>query len=155
MKKIIVLTSLLMTACTQLYFTQAYSPPESLLQSATKSFGHPKDEVFMAATRALVADGYKITRSDAVIGIISTAPHDLHLTPDQADCGSLSGKTLLLDNKTATKLAMNVTIGFHKLEVKSTIEGVYKPANEAVTLSCMSKGVLEQEMVQKIKAQIR
>jgi hypothetical protein len=155
MKKIIVLTSLLMTACTQLYFTQAYSPPELLPQSATKSFGHPKDEVFMAATRALVADGYKITRSDTVVGIISTAPRDLRLTPAQADCGSLSGKMLLLDNKTATKIAMNVMIGFHKLEVKSTIAGVYKPANEAVTLSCMSKGVLEQEMVQKIKAQIR
>jgi hypothetical protein len=152
----IAFTSVLMTACTDELIIPLMMPqytfPTSASQSATTVFGHPKDDVFIAATTALLHNGYKITRSDPIAGIITTAQQDLPITYTQADCGLLKMNPLP-DNKTTTKTVMTVTIISHKLTVQAEIEAVYQPTN--ITLTCISRGVLEQDMVQKIKAEIR
>ena len=77
----IAFTSVLMTACKDELIIPLMMPqytfPTSASQSATTVFGHPKDDVFIAATTALLHNGYKITRSDPIAGTITTAQQDL------------------------------------------------------------------------------
>ncbi|MEO5350220.1 MAG: hypothetical protein H7836_11305 [Magnetococcus sp. YQC-3] len=147
---LLVLLSILLSGC-----ALTYQPPMSLAPSSVEKISQPKDKVFNAAKRALVADGYQITNTDTDSGIISTAPRDMRLAPSVADCGTTMGIDYLKDNRTSTRIAMGVIVYANTVEVKATIQGEYKPGSNTqdITLSCVSKGILEQEMMRKIIAE--
>jgi hypothetical protein len=134
-----------------------YEPPVSLSPSKIEKLARPKTEVFNAAKRALVANGYQITDADEPSGTISTAPRDLRLSPVNADCGTTLGLDYLLDNRTATRVAFGVIVGPGDIEVKATVQGDYRPGDPSqdITLTCVSKGLLENDMLNKIKSEIR
>lgn len=133
-----------------------YAPPITLNKSAVTKITKPKAEVLAAARRALVSNGYQITAFDDGAGVISTAPRDFRVYPEMADCGTTLGLDYLLDNRTTTRVAFGVIANAGKLEVKANIEGEYKPGSvdQNITLSCVSRGVLEHEMLRKIEANL-
>lgn len=132
-----------------------YTGPQALSVNATEPLSQPKATILIAAKRALVADGYQITSQDDGSGIISTAPRDMRLTPQTADCGTTLGIDYLLDNRTSTRVSVGVIVYPAELAVKSTIQGEYKPGSvsQDITLSCVSRGLIEQDMLRKIKAE--
>lgn len=134
---------------------QMYKPPVSLAQNATQIIAQPKDKAFSAATRALVLNGYQITSSDLNAGVISTAPRDLRVTPEQADCGTLIGQDYLKDNRTSSTVAMGIIVDEQKIQAKANIQSFYRGGQyHNITLTCVSKGALEQEMLHKVMAEM-
>lgn len=134
-----------------------YQAPISLNQSASESVTASKAQLFSASQRALAINGEQIMSANADAGVISTAARDFRLTPLLADCGKTMGLDYLKDNRTSTKVAYNILIADNSLEVRTTLQGDYKvgDAVQNITLTCVSRGVLEQEMVKKIKAEIK
>ncbi|MEQ1739541.1 MAG: hypothetical protein ABL884_06500 [Methyloglobulus sp.] len=148
MKNMIVgLGYLMMMGC-----AATYAPPHSLAASEVATVNKPDETIFSSAQRALVADGYQITAADKNSGIISTAPRDMRLEPDSADCGTTMGLDYLKDNRTTTQTAIGVVIYKGKVEIKANVQGEYKPGSvtDDITLTCVSKGKLEREMLHKI-----
>lgn len=134
-----------------------YKAPVTLNQSASEQVGATKDQIFKAAQRALAINGEQIMSANADAGVISTAARDYRLTPDLADCGTTMGIDYLKDNRTSTKVAYNILIADNSLDVRTTLQGDYKVGDvtQNITLTCVSRGVLEQKMIQKIKAEIK
>lgn len=134
-----------------------YQAPISLNQSASESVTATKSQLFSASQRALAINGEQIMSANADAGVISTAARDFRLTPLLADCGKTMGLDYLKDNRTSTKVAYNILIGDNSLEVRTTLQGDYKVGDtvQNITLTCVSRGILEQEMVKKIKAEIK
>jgi len=110
---------------------------------------------FNAAKRALVTEGYQITSTDEASGIISTAPRDMRMTPSDADCGTTMGIDYLKDNRTSTRVAIGVVVYSTEMEIKATVQGEYKPGSNTqdITLTCVSHGGLERDMIHKIMAE--
>ncbi|AUT38050.1 hypothetical protein [Acinetobacter baumannii] len=134
-----------------------YKAPVTLNQSASEQVSATKDQIFKAAQRALAINGEQIMSANADAGVISTAARDYRLTPDLADCGTTMGIDYLKDNRTSTKVAYNILIADNSLDVRTTLQGDYKVGDvtQNITLTCVSRGVLEQKMIQKIKAEIK
>jgi hypothetical protein len=133
-----------------------YSPPIALAQSKVERIDRPKADIFQAAERALAAGGYQITHADQGAGVISTAPRDLRLQPETADCGTTMGLDYLLDNRTSTRVAYSIIIYDGRIEVKSNVQGDYRPGavSQDITLTCVSRGQLEAAMLQKVKSEL-
>ncbi len=134
-----------------------YKAPVTLNQSASEQVSATKDQIFKAAQRALAINGEQIMSANADAGVISTAARDYRLTPDLADCGTTMGIDYLKDNRTSTKVAYNILIADNSLDVRTTLQGDYKVGDvtQNITLTCVSRGVLEQKMIQKIKSEIK
>ncbi|YCO59226.1 hypothetical protein ACL9Z5_002507 [Acinetobacter calcoaceticus] len=134
-----------------------YKAPVTLNQSASEKVDASKDQIFKAAQRALAINGEQIMSANTDAGVISTASRDFRLTPELADCGTTMGIDYLKDNRTSTKIAYNILISDNSLDVRTTLQGDYKVGDvtQNITLTCVSRGILEQQMIQKIKAEIK
>ena len=134
-----------------------YARPKTPIQTTSAGVpGKSKVEILIGAPRALVGNGYQITAFDDAAGVISTAPRDLRITPELADCGTTMGIDYLKDIRTTTRVAFGIIASEGRLEVKANIEGEYKPGStiQNITLTCVSRGALDQEMLQKVLAAI-
>ena len=131
-----------------------YKQPQAVAPQPFASVSASKAELLRAAKRVLVAEGYQITNTDDSAGVVSTAPRNLRVTSAQADCGTTMGLDYLKDNRTSTRVGFGVVAEDGKLMVRSTIEGEYKPGaiEQNITLTCVTKGLLEREMLAKITA---
>ena len=131
-----------------------YKEPASVYQPLSASLGASKLEVLRGVKQALVLDGFQITNADDAVGVVSTAPRNFRLTPAQADCGTTMGIDYLKDNRTDTKLAYGVLVADGRVTIRTTIEGQYKPGavDQNITLSCVSRGGLERDLLAKIRA---
>jgi hypothetical protein len=148
---VILIASLALAGC-----AATYVAPPVPNQSAAVAITKPKPEILAAARRALVAAGYQITSFDDAAGIISTAPRDQHLTPIEANCGTTMGLDYLKDNRTDTRVAYGVIVSDGHLQVRANIEGQYKPGavDQNITLTCVSLGVLDGDMVRQIESNL-
>ncbi len=153
MKKLImsVIFALMLGAC-----AATYSPPMTLSPSKIERITRPKADLFHAAERALAAGGYQITYASEASGTISTAPRDLRLHPETADCGTTMGIDYLLDNRTSTRVSYGIIVHDGRIEIKSIVQGEYRPGevSQDMTLTCVSRGRLESEMLQKVKSEL-
>jgi len=133
-----------------------YTQPTSVAPKTSSSMAASKSDILSAAKKVLIGEGYQITNSDNSAGVVSTALRNLRVTPEQADCGKTMGLDYLKDNRTATRVGFGVIAEEGKITVKSTIEGEYKPGavDQNITLTCVSRGQLENEMLSKITAGI-
>ena len=99
----------------------------------------------------LLSEGYVISSSGS--DFISTAPKTVKLTPEDADCGTTMGIDYLKDNRTITKVAINL---FKKndtiIVIRANVSGEYLTSNvsQSVTMECVSKGKIEEELKRKI-----
>jgi hypothetical protein len=99
----------------------------------------------------LLKDGYSISSSG--VDFISTTTKPVKLTPLDADCGTTMGIDYLKDNRTVTKVSISVFKNSKsELEIKANITGEYLTSNtsQSVSMSCVSKGTLEKNMISSI-----
>lgn len=143
------LVSALMSGC-----AATYKQPTSTYLPLTAAIVAPKAELLRRAKQVLVVQGFQITNSDDAAGVISTAPRNFRITPDQADCGTTMGIDYLKDNRTDTKLGYGVLVSEGKVTISATIEAQYKPGaiDQNITLSCVSRGTLEADLLKHIQA---
>lgn len=143
-----IVSMLLLSGC-----AATYAPPQSSDLTASATIPKSKSEILTAARQVIVSQGYQITAFDDRAGIISTAPRNVKIGVDEADCGSTMGINYLWDNRTTTRVGFGVIGSDGKLEVRANIEGEYRPGSavQDLTLSCRSKGVLDRDMLQRIQ----
>jgi hypothetical protein len=143
------LLSLVFVGC-----AMTYEQPKTVAQVIRAPVGGTKPDVLRISKQVLVAQGFQITNSDDSAGVISTAPRNLRVTPDQADCGTTMGIDYLKDNRTTTRVAFGIIAEDAQVNVKANIEGEYKPGavDQNITLTCVSRGVLERDILTKILA---
>jgi len=129
-----------------------YVPPTAKASVNTKTLSASKNKILSAAKKVLINEGFQITAYDDSAGIISTAAIDQKLTPAQADCGTTMGIDYLKDNRTSTRVAYGVIVDGNNLIIKTTITGEYKPGtvSQDITLTCISRGQLGRELLNKI-----
>lgn len=136
--------------------SMAYKPPVGESKSILVEVQATKDEIFKASKRALALEGYQITSSDLDAGVITTASNDYRIDPSYADCGKVMGIDYLKDKRTKTRVAQNI-IDDNSLSIKSNIQGEYKVGSTTfdVTLTCLSKVLIEADLAEKIKSNLK
>lgn len=131
-----------------------YKAPVTKATVVTRSTNLSQDAIMKASKSALISDGYQISSYDDKTGFVSTAPRDLRLSTLQADCGTTMGLDYLKDKRTTTRVSFGVIYANNRVTVKANVEGEYKPGDvsQNITLTCVSRGGLENEMLDKIIA---
>ncbi len=131
-----------------------YEAPTAVAPKVSQPVKATEKAIMDAAEQVLVSDGYQITYTNGAAGIISTAPRDLHVTPEQASCGTTMGIDYLMDKRTKTTVAFGVLAENNHVSIKATIQGSYRPGDptEDITLTCVSRGVLESQLMNQITA---
>lgn len=133
-----------------------YQAPTTTAPEVSVSFRNSKAAIFKAAQQVLVTEGYQITYANEAAGTISTAPQNLRVTDEQADCGTNLGMTYLLDPRTKMQVAFGVIVEESKLTVRANIQGEFKPGGKSgmanVIFTCVSRGTLEKSLLDKIMA---
>lgn len=151
---ILIVSLLLLSACVG----ARYLPPDTLNQSASAAVQGSKAQIMDAAVKILVQNGYQVTAVDNASGLISTAPQPMQVTPGQADCGKVKGLLASGDPLTypqpETRVSFNILAADHHIEVRSRIEDRLAPGSVQINLTCVSRGVLDQEMLDEIKAKL-
>lgn len=145
---------LLLSACA----VPTYLRPDTPNQIASESVQGSKAQILDAAVKVLIQNGYQITTVDNASGLISTAPQAMRVTPAQADCGRVKGMLASADPLTypqpRTRVSLNVLAADNHIEVRSRIDDRLDPGSVQRNLTCVSRGVLEQEMLEEIKARL-
>lgn len=151
MRFIVLVVSILLSSC-----AATYKQPTAAVPQTSFSVAGSKAEILRVTKRVLVTEGFQITNADDSAGVVSTAPRNLRVTSEQADCGTTMGIDYLKDNRTATRVGFGVIAEDGKVIVRTTIEGEYKPGavDQNITLTCVSRGLLERDMLAKITAGI-
>ncbi|QMT41234.1 hypothetical protein [Neisseria shayeganii] len=148
MKAILILSGILaLSGC-----AMTYKAPVTADKPYSADLNADKAAIMAAAKVVLVNEGYTITSADDNAGVISTSPHDMRLKPEQADCGTTLGIDYLKDNRTTTSVALGLVVTDGNVLVKSKIQGHYIP--QATMLSCVSRGSIEQDFLQKLKQRL-
>lgn len=149
MRFIFLITAVFMAGC-----AATYNPPTTVAPLASKQVTASQAAILRAAKQVLVEEGFQITNSDDMAGVISTAPRNFRITPEQADCGTTMGIDYLKDNRTSSKLGYGFLVSEGRIVVKANIESEYKPGavSQNITLTCVSRGVLEPALLAKITA---
>jgi len=134
-----------------------YSPPTTIAPNTSQRIMGASSTLFKTTKQVLVLEGFQITNSDESAGVISTAPKEMRLTPELADCGTTLGLDYLKDNRTSSKVGYGALISENKVTIKATMSATYLPANDSqsITLTCVSKGILENQLLNKIAASVK
>lgn len=149
-KKTIAITALLATAnC-----AATYKVPEGKNIIAKSKYDTSYNKILKKTKRTLALEGYQISHFDKEDGIIFTSYKNYKLTPRQANCGKTMGLDYLKDKRTKTEVSFNAIINNVNIIIKGTFRGEYKPGGwtgtQNINLTCISKGVLERELLNKI-----
>ena len=131
-----------------------YKQPTMVAPDTSQSISGSQPVLLRAAKQVLVSEGFQITNSDETAGVVSTAPRDMRLTPELADCGTTLGLDYLKDNRTSSKVGYGVLVSENKVTLKANMSATYLPANDSqsITLTCVSRGVLEGQLLAKMAA---
>lgn len=146
MKKLLLIPTTLLLANCAMTYKAPIGESKSAKSTITKN-------LFSKANRTIILDGYKTTYSNKEDGLISTDYKVVDIKPSEADCGKTMGLDYLKDNRTKTEIAFTIVVDNNSIEVKSNIRAEYKPSGataQGIDLTCISKGVLEQKLLNKI-----
>lgn len=142
-----------------------YRPPEGDSLSFSASYGGSKsfnykgsrESMFSAVLEVINSAGFGVSFADKQSGTISTLARDLRVSTLEADCGRTFGIDYLLDNRTHTQVSLNANISESRVSVRANILGEYKPGDvsQDITLTCVSKGMLEIRILQQIQTVYR
>lgn len=145
----VVVSAAVLGACAATY----KQPSTTEYQPMTGPASGSKAELMRKTRQVLVLDGFQITNTDDMAGVVSTAPRNFRITPEQADCGTTMGIDYLKDNRTDTKLGYGVLVADGKVTIRTTIEAQYKPGaiDQNITLTCVSRGALESTLLRRIQ----
>lgn len=129
-----------------------YKQPSTVAPDTSQRIVGSPQVLLRAAKQVLVSEGFQITNADETAGVISTAPREIRLTPELADCGTTLGLDYLKDNRTSSKLGYGVLVSENKVTLKANMSATYLLGNDSqsITLTCVSRGVLEGQLLVKI-----
>lgn len=149
---LIVIASIISVGC-----AVTYVPPTTVAPNTSQRIMGSSSALFKATKQILVLEGFQITSSDESADVISTAPKEMRLMPELADCGKTLGLDYLKDNRTSSKVAYGALISENKVTLKISMSATYLPANDvqSITLTCVSRGVLENQLLNKIAAAVK
>lgn len=131
-----------------------YVPPTTTAAPLELEVQASRAELFRAAQRVLVEQGFAIRSADEAAGVVSTAPRTMRLTPELADCGQAMGLDYLKDVRTVTRVSLGVIASDGRVRATSGIDGEYKGGGYGihdVTLTCQSRGQLERDLLLRIR----
>ena len=133
-----------------------YKQPTIVAPDTSQRIPGSQQVLLRAAKQVLVSEGFQITNADETAGVISTAPKDIRLTPEVADCGTTLGLDYLKDPRTSSKVGYGVLISENKVTVRASMSATYLPGNDSqsITLTCISRGVLERTILEKVSATV-
>jgi len=134
-----------------------YTPPTTVAPITSQRIVGSSNTLLKATKQVLVLEGFQITNSDESAGVISTAPKEMRLTPELADCGKTLGLDYLKDNRTSSKVGYGAIISDNKVTLRVTMSATYLPANDSqsITLTCVSRGILENQLLNKIAVAVK
>lgn len=100
--------------------------------------------------RNLILNGFTVTYDSD--NMISTMPKAYQLTTELADCGSTMGIDYLKDDRTHSKVSLNVIGGNGVVEIKSDITATYLPGNttQSKQMNCVSRGEIERSYLKLV-----
>lgn len=151
LKKSIILSTILLstTNC-----AMTYKAPIGTDVNAKSSYNQSYSQILKKAKRTLALQGYQINYYDKEEGIITTLHKNYKINPSHANCGKTMGLDYLKDKRTKTEVSFNIIVDKNQIIIKSNIKAEYKPSNftgdQNITLTCISKGVLEKELLKEI-----
>lgn len=145
----IILSSALMVSCATTYQEPPATSPKAELPAAVSG---EKDELFQAAKRVLLREGYVIRYTDVYTGNIITSPKPMKLEKGIADCGKIVGAPAELSSNVAIKVALNLMIDDNNIDAKAEIEAEDVRGNRRhmADIQCTSLGKVENDIVRKI-----
>lgn len=150
MKVIAAMLALILSGC-----AATYAPPTTPAASVVReSFAMSRPDLMRLVRRAVIGEGLQILSADDWSGTLSTLPQDQRLTPRDANCGTTLGLDYLKDNRTSSRVAYGFVVDDGMISVRAVIQSEYKPGavDQNITLSCVSHGTLEQQMLQRLRA---
>lgn len=141
---------LILTGC-----AATYKAPTEKSDSFSTTHNSNKKAILASAKRVLLLEGFQIQSTEEQAGFISTSMKNWRLSPEEASCGTTMGIDYLKDNRTKTEIAINVIVDNKSLTIRSSIQGEYKPGavDQDITLTCISKGIIEKDLGNKIVQQ--
>jgi ABC-type amino acid transport substrate-binding protein len=149
------LSTALLSACAP---PPIYLRPDLTPHDASAEVQSSQANILGAAVVALAADGYPIAAVDNAAGMVSTTPRPVVVTAVQADCGREKSRSRSADplnvSDPDTYVAFTVLARDNYLEVRATVEDHRNPIDEKTPLICSSRGVLEQAMLNDIRARL-
>jgi ABC-type amino acid transport substrate-binding protein len=135
-----------------------YERPDLTPHDASAEVVSSKANILGAAVVALSADGYPIESVDNAAGVVSTTPKPIGVTAAQADCGREKSGARTSDplnvSDPDTYVAFTVLAREDYLEVRAAIEDRRNPIDVKTPLICTSRGLLEQAMLNDIRARL-
>ena len=131
-----------------------YVPPTGTAPALAVSVKANKEQIVRTAQRVLALEGVQVLSADTFVGIISAGPWFARLTPAHADCGTTMGIDYLKDNRTETSAMLTLIADDNRLTIKTAMSASYKPGavDQDIKLTCVSRGLLERELAEKIAA---
>lgn len=152
MKKMLFLFLVLgLTGC-----AATYTPPTETATILNQSIYAKKEELIKATSIALAIEGIKVVSENKETGVIVTEDKIMRLTPQMANCGTTMGLDYLKDNRTNTKVSYHIIIADNSLKIKANPSAEYRvgAVDQDMNLTCVSKGILEQNLFNSIKRNI-
>jgi hypothetical protein len=110
----------------------SFGPPAALKSSKSRV------DAMRALKGFLEPLGWTLATYDESAGRLVTAPRDLRLTPEQADCGTNAGSPYLASSGTQTQLVLDFTVADQVAIARFGARGVYQPdkAGAGTPLRC-------------------
>jgi hypothetical protein len=135
-----------------------YLRPDLTPHNASAEVQSSQANILGAAVVALAADGYPIASVDNAAGVVSTTPRPVGVTAAQADCGKEKSRSRTSDplnvNDPDTYVAFTVLAREDYIEVRATVEDRRNSIDVKTPLICTSRGLLEQAMLNDIRARL-
>lgn len=152
---LLAVSTALLSACAS---PPVYLRPDLTPHDARAEVESTQANILGAAVVALAADGYPIASVDNATGMVSTTPRPVIVTAAQADCGKEKSRSRSADPLEVTDpdtyVAFTVLARDGYLEVRALIEDRRNPIDVKTPLVCTSRGVLEQAMLNDIRARL-
>lgn len=153
MKTVVLTLTIVLSGC-----AATYAPPTAPAGTGVRErFAMSRPDLMKIVRRTVVGDGLQILSADDASGTLSTLPQDYRLTPELADCGTTMGIDYLKDNRTSSRVGYGFVIDEGSISVRAVLQSEYKPGavSQNITLTCVSRGVLERRMLDALKASAR
>ena len=126
-----------------------YKAPEMTPLKIEENVNGSKVELFVAAKKVLMNEGFAIKYSDENTGTISTSPKPVKLDNTMANCGTTAGMPSLSTLRISGKIAVDLAIDNNKVSITSSVYGEDVRRNADVT--CISTGTIEKDLIRKIQ----
>lgn len=137
-----------------------YLSPSTPSPVASADVQATTSRIMQAVVQTLVADGYQVGATSDSAGLVSSTAQLMTLSSAEVDCGKIKAVLRTADvvssQRPLIRVAFNVLTADNHLDVRTVIEGSMPGLGDRrEVLSCVSRGVLEQRLLDQIKTRLQ